>query len=135
MKKLLIFFFIIVLAHTVKDFSQDFLETDFLYFADANENLTALPKWGKWTLVMANQTADILAWALVILTPIALRKNKQWLQKALICGYVLFFSIVTLDLLLDPRLTNPKLFFDKPTRIPASQMKSKYQEIFRQGPF
>ncbi|MBI5356330.1 hypothetical protein HZB78_01830 [Candidatus Collierbacteria bacterium] len=47
MKKLLIFFFIIVLTHTIKDFFQDFLETDFLYFADANENLMAVPKLGR----------------------------------------------------------------------------------------
>lgn len=127
--------FLLVLAHTIKDFFQDFLETDFLYFADANENLMALPKWGRWGLAMANQTADILAWPLIILTFVALAKNKKRLQYILIWGYILFFSIVALDLLLDPRLSNPKLFFDKSTRTPASEMKTNYREILRQGPF
>ncbi|MBI2309586.1 hypothetical protein HYU89_01685 [Candidatus Collierbacteria bacterium] len=135
MKKLLIFFFIVVLAHTAKDFFQDFLETDFLYFVDANENLMALPKWGRWVLVVANQAADIIAWPLVLLTPIAIIKNQKVFQKILLVVYFLFFIILTTDLTLDPRITNPKLFFDKPTRIPASQMKAKYQEILRQGPF
>ncbi|GEM_PF-4862093 len=135
MKKLLIFFFIIVLAHAIKDFFQDFLETDFLYFADANENLTALPKWGKWTLVVANQAADIMAWLLIILTPIAILKNRRIMQKALLAGYFLFFIIVALDLLLDPRLSNPKLFIDKSTRTTAPEMKANYREILRQGPF
>jgi hypothetical protein len=135
MNKLLIFFFIIVLAHTIKDFFQDFLETDFLYFADANENLMILPKWGRWTLVVANQTADFMALALIILTPIAILKNIRVFNKILLVCYFLFFIIVATDLALDPRLTNPKLFFDKPTRVPASQMKVKYEEIFRQGPF
>ena len=135
MKKLLVVFFIIVLAHTIKDFFQDFLETDFFYFADANENLTALPKWGRWTLAIANQTADFMAWPLVLLTPIVILKNKKTLQKILFVGYFLFFIIVATDLALDPRLTNPKLFFDKLSRTPASQMKVKYQEILRRGPF
>ena len=135
MKKLLIFFFIIVLSHTIKDFFQDFLETDFLYFADANENLMILPKWGRWTLVVANQIADIMAWPLIILTIIALIKNRKNLQYILIWGCILFFSIVTFDLLLDPRLSNPKLFFDKSTRTTAPEMKDNYRKILRQGPF
>ncbi len=118
MKKLLVFFFIIVLLHTVKDFFQDFLETDFLYFADANENLMALPKWGRWALVVANLSADIMAWILVFLTPIALLKSMRGLQKSLLAAYFLFFIIVVTDLLLDPRLINPRLFFDKSARVP-----------------
>ena len=135
MKRMFVVFFIIVFAHTVKDFFQDFLETDFLYFADANENLTALPKWGRWVVVVANQTADILAWLLIILTIPALVKNKSNLQYILIWGYILFFSIVAFDLLLDPRISNPQLFFDKSTRVPAPKMKANYREILRQGPF
>ena len=135
MKKLLIFFFIIVLSHTIKDFFQDFLETDFLYFADANENLMSLPKWGRLTLVVANQTAGIMAWPLIILTPIAILKSWRMIQKVLLAGYFLFFIIVATDLALDPRLTNPKLFFDKSTRTTAPEMKDNYRKILRQGPF
>ena len=134
-KKFLLVVYIFILAHTIKDFFQDFLETDFLYFADANENLAALPKWGGWTLVVLNMTADAIAWPLVILTPIAIVKSKQNLQKLLFAAYLLFFLIVATDLALDPRIANPKLFFDKSSRIPAQQMKNAYQEFFRQGPF
>ena len=135
MKKLLILAYIFVVAHTIKDFFQDFLETDFLYFFDANENLMILPKWGRWGLAVANQTADILAWLLIISTIPALIKSKSNLQYILIWGYILFFSIVAFDLLLDPRISNPQLFFDESTRIPAPEMKANYREILRQGPF
>ena len=135
MKKLLVFFFLIVLAHSIKDFFQDFLETDFLYFADANENLMALPKSGRWALVVANLAADIIAWPIILLTPVAVLKNWRIVQKSLLAGYFLFFIIVATDLALDPRLTNPKLFFDKSTRTTAPEMKDNYRKILRQGPF
>ena len=135
LKRILFILWILVTFHTVKDVFQDYLETDFLYFIDANENVMALPKWGRWTLVIANQTADILVWLLVFLTPIALGKKKLMLEKMLMIGYILFFVVVATDLLLDPRIKNPTLFFDKSTRTSTSQMKEKYREILHQGPF
>ena len=134
-KRILSLAYLLVLAHTIKDFFQDFLETDFLYFADANENLMILPKWGRWSLVVANQTVDIMVWLLIILTPIVLLRSRPKLEKVLLVGYVIFFVIVTTDLLLDPRITNPKIFLNKSTRTPAAQMKATYREIFHQGPF
>lgn len=135
MKKLLILAYIFVVAHTIKDFFQDFLETDFLYFADANENLFILPQWGRWLLVSANYLATTIGFLLVILTPLIFVKSRPRLAKWFVAGYVFFFVTLGIDLLLDPRITNPKLFFDKSTRISASKTKASYEQILFEGPF
>ena len=71
-------------------------------------------------MAVANQAADILAWLLIISTIPALIKSKSNLQYILIWGYILFFSIVAFDLLLDPRISNPQLFLMNP---PASPLR------------
>lgn len=124
--------FLLVLAHTIKDFFQDFLETDFLYFADANENLMALPEWSRVVLVLSNEAAVWIGIGLIVITPFVLKKHLPRLEKLVIAAYVFFFAVLLIDLLLDPRLTNPRLFFDKSTRIPASQMKNIYKNILLQ---
>lgn len=148
-KKFLFLAYLFVLFHTVKDFFQDFLETDFLYFFDANEDLyslnrlflpfaqwglphEALAKWGRVALVLSNEAAVWVGVGLIIATPFVLKKHLPRLEKLVIAAYIFFFAVLSIDLLLDPRLTNPKLFFDKSTRIPASQMKNTYQNILLQ---
>ena len=128
-KKFLILAYIFVLFHIIKDFFQDFLETDFLYFFDANENLMALPQWGRVILVSSNEVAVWIGIGLIIITPFILKRNLPRLEKLVVAAYIFFFAVLSIDLLLDPRLTNPKLFFDKSTRIPASQMKNTYKSI------
>lgn len=135
LKRALFILWIFVLLHTIKDIFQDFLEWDVVTFADANENLWALPKWGRWMLALANETAVWVGLGLVILTPFVLKRRRPILEKLLAVGYFFFFLVLATDVLLDPRITNPKLFFDKSTRVSANQMKTTYQEIIRQGPF
>lgn len=132
-KKLLILAYLFVLFHSIKDFFQDFLETDFLYFFDANENLMVLPQWGRVLLVLSNAAATVIGIGLVIVTPFILKKHLPRLEKIVIAAYFFFFAVLSVDLLLDPRLTNSKLFFDKSTRTPASQMKNTYQNILKQS--
>jgi|SRR3989338_3579974 len=127
--KFLLVSYTFVLFHTIKDFFQDFLETDFLYFFDANENLMALPQWGRVILVSSNEVAVWIGIGLIIITPFILKRNLPRLEKLVVAAYIFFFAVLSIDLLLDPRLTNPKLFFDKSTRIPASQMKNTYKSI------
>ena len=127
--KFLLVSYTFVLFHTIKDFFQDFLETDFLYFFDANENLMALPQWGREILVSSNEVAVWIGIGLIIITPFILKRNLPRLEKLVVAAYIFFFAVLSIDLLLDPRLTNPKLFFDKSTRIPASQMKNTYKSI------
>lgn len=134
-RKTLPFLFLFVVLHTVKDFFQDFLEWDVLTFADANENLWVLPKWGRWMLALANETAVWIGLALVILTPFVFKRRQPILEKLLVVGYLFFLLVLETDVLLDPRITNPKLFFDKSARVSTNQMKTTYQEIIRQGPF
>lgn len=128
-KKILLICWIFVTLHTIKDFFQDFLETDFLYFVDANENLTVLPQWGKWMLALTNETATLVGIALVVTTPLSFRKVRLRLEKVLLVSYAFFLLVLGIDFFLDPRIKDPKLFFDKSTRIPASQMKNTYQNI------
>ena len=127
--KFLLVSYTFVLFHTIKDFFQDFLETDFLYFFDANENLMALPQWGRVILVSSNEVAVWIGIGLIIITPFILKRNLPRLEKRVVAAYIFFFAVLSIDLLLDPRLTNPKLFFDKSTRLPASQMKNTYKSI------
>ena len=134
-KKFLLLAYIFVLFHTIKDFFQDFLETDFLYFFDANENLTALPQWGRIALVLSNEAAIWVGIGLIIITPFVLKKHLPRLEKLVIAAYIFFFAVLSIDLILDPRLKNPRLFFDKSSRTPAPEMKDNYREILRQGPF
>lgn len=145
-KIVLPFLYIGVLLHTVKDFFQDFLEWDVLTFADANENLWILPKWGRWLLALANETAVWVGLALVILTPFVftpldapfltgLKRRRPILEPFLVAGYLFFLLVLGTDLLLDPRIVNPQLFFDPTTRIPAPEIKQAYREILRVGPF
>lgn len=131
-KKLLLIAYVFILFHTIKDFFQDFLETDFLYLFDANENLAALPQWGRIALVLSNEAATYVAIGLVIITPFILKKHLPRLEKLVIAAYIFFFTVLSIDLLLDPRIKNPVLFFDKSTRIPASQMKNIYKNILLQ---
>lgn len=143
-KKFLLATYIFILFHTIKDFFQDFLETDFLYFFDANEDLSfsflskwglpheALAEWGRVALVLSNEAAVWLGIGLLVITPFILKKHLPRLEKLVIAAYIFFFAVLSADLLLDPRLTNPKLFFDKSSRITASQMKSTYQNIIQQ---
>lgn len=145
-RKALPFLFLFVVLHTVKDFFQDFLEWDVLTFADANENLWALPKAGRWTLALANELAVWFGIALVILTPFVFtpleakfltefKHRRPILEKLLVVGYLFFLLVLATDILLDPRIRNPRLFFDPTTRIPAPEMKQTYREILRAGPF
>lgn len=126
---------VFVLLHTIKDFFQDFLEWDVLTFADANENLWILPKWERWLLALANETAVWIGIALVVATPFVFKHRRPLLEKALIVGFFFFFLVLTTDLLLDPRIRDPQRFFDSSTRIPAHDMKRTYREILRDGPF
>ena len=97
-KKFLLLTYIFVLAHTIKDFFQDFLEWDVLTFADANENLWALPKAGRWTLALANESAVWIGIALVIFTPLVFKHRRPILEKLLVAGY-LFFLITLASLM------------------------------------
>lgn len=134
-KKALPFLFLFVVLHTVKDFFQDFLEWDVLTFADANENLWVLPKAGRWTLALANETAMWIGFTLVLLTPLVFKRSRPILERLLVVGYAFFLLTLAVDILLDPRLMNPQLFFDKSTRTPARDMKQTYQQILHDGPF
>ena len=80
-------------------------------------------------MVLFKEVGVWIGIGLIVITPFILKRNLPRLEKLVIAAYIFFFTILSIDLLLDPRLANPKLFFDKSTRIPASQMKNTYKSI------
>lgn len=130
MRRFLFFSWLLILLHTIKDIFQDFLGTDFLYFLDANEDLSILSGQGRTILVLANIIATFLAFLLIFLIPLALQ-SKRFIKYQKACAALIFafLIIIIIDLTLDPRIKNPRLFLDPTTRKSATQSNQEYQQV------